>query len=114
MSLTSIIKIIKVNESRSGTKNDRKWEMQDAECILLDENGEEQQVGVLQLPKHLMGDNAPARGIYLGSFALNAGYRDRRIEAVLTGLQPYDVRRVPTPAATPMGTPAPVVKGSAS
>lgn len=99
MSLTSIIKIIKVNERRTGSKDGRAWEMQDAECILLDEHGEEQQVGVLSLPKHLRGDAAPQRGIYLGSFALQAGLRDRRIEAILTGLQPYDVRRPAAPAA---------------
>ena len=98
MSLTSIIKIIKVNELRKGNKDGREWQMQDAECILLDENGEEQQVGVLQLPKHLRGDAAPARGIYLGSFALQAGLRDRRIEAVLMGLQPYAVKGQPAPA----------------
>lgn len=100
MSLTSIIKIIKVNEKRTGSKDGRAWELQDAECILLDENGEEQQVGVLSLPKHLRGDAAPGRGIYLGSFALQAGLRDRRIEAVLTGLQPYAVRSVPAPVPT--------------
>lgn len=99
MSLTSIIKIIKVNEKRTGSKDGRAWEMQDAECVLLDENGEEQQVGVLSLPKHLRGDAAPGRGIYLGSFALQAGLRDRRIEAVLTGLQPYAVRPGTTPSA---------------
>lgn len=91
MAITSIIKIIKVNELRNGVKDGRPWQMQDAECILMDENGEEQQVGVLMLPKHLRGDQAPLRGIYLGSFALQAGMRDRRIEAVLTGLQLYKV-----------------------
>ena len=97
MSLTSIIKIIKVNEKRSGVKDGRPWEMQDAECILLDENGEEQQVGVLPLPKTLMGDAAPGKGIYLGAFALRAGLRDRRIEAVLTALQPYGIK-APSPS----------------
>lgn len=109
MSVTSIIKIIKVNEKRTGSKDGRAWEMQDAECILLDENGEDQQVGVLSLPKHLRGDSAPARGIYLGSFALQAGMRDRRIEAVLTGLQPYDIRRAP-----PAPLPPPVVPSKAA
>lgn len=103
MSLTSIIKIIKVNEPRSGTKDGRQWFMQDAECILLDENGEEQQVGVLQLPKNLQGEQAPQRGIYLGAFALRAGLRDRRIEAMLTHLQPYAVpaAKPATPASAP-------------
>lgn len=100
MSLHSIIRIIKVNEKRSGTKDGRAWELQDAECLLLDDNGEAQQVGVLSLPKHLRGDNAPKPGVYLGAFALQAGLRDRRIEALLTNLQPYTVpQRAPAKAA---------------
>jgi hypothetical protein len=101
MALTSIIKVIKVNEVRSGVKDGRPWSMQDAECILMDENGEEQQVGVLQLPKALMADAAPARGTYIGAFALLAGMRDRRITAVLTALTPYapSTRVSPKPAA---------------
>ncbi len=98
MSITSIIKIVKVNELRKGSKDGREWAMQDAECILLDENGEEQQVGVLMLPKDLRGEKAPSKGIYLGSFTLQAGMRDRRIEAQLVGLQPYDVRKPPASA----------------
>lgn len=99
MAITSILKIIKVNEARSGTKDGRAWTMQDAECILLDDNGEEQQVGVLMLPKNLRGDSAPARGYYRGSFALQAGLRDRRIEAVLLELTPMPVKGAPAPAA---------------
>lgn len=111
MSLTSIIKIIKVNEARSGNKDGRAWEMQDAECILIDDAGEEQQVGVLMLPKHLRGKDAdgksraPDRGIYMASFALQASMRDRRIEAVLTDLRPYAVKGSPMP---PAAAPAPV------
>lgn len=101
MSLNSILQIIKVNEKRSGTKDGRAWELQDAECLLLDDNGQPQQVGVLSLPKHLRGDNAPKPGFYLGAFALAAAMRDRRIEAQLTSLQPYDMRRA-APAAAPV------------
>lgn len=99
MAVISIIKILRVNEVRSGVKDNRPWKMQDAECILLDDNGEETQVGVLSLPKHLMEENAPARGTYVGSFSLQAGMKDRRIGAVLTGLQPYGVKTAPAAAA---------------
>ncbi len=92
MALTSIIQILKINEKRSGNKNGRDWAMQDAECMLLSDTGEVEQVGVLQLPKDMMGDNAPKVGVYLGSFALRAGMQDRKIAAVLTGLQPYNQR----------------------
>lgn len=99
--LTSLIQIIKVNEKRSGTKDGRPWELQDAECILLADDGQYRQVGVLSLPKHLRGDAAPGPGTYIGSFGLSAGLRDRRIEAVLLDLRPYDVRAKSTPAAAP-------------
>lgn len=100
--MQSLIQIIKVNEARSGTKDGRAWSVQDAECILLTDDGQPDQVGVLQLPKSLMGDNEPKRGVYLGTFALAAGMRDRRIEARLTGLQPYDVKaRAPVAPSAP-------------
>lgn len=83
---SALIQIIKVNEQRSGVKEGRPWSMQDAECLLLDDNAQPTMVGVLQLPKDLMGDKAPKPGIYTGSFALKSGLRDRRIEAVLTSL----------------------------
>jgi hypothetical protein len=105
MSLTSIIKIIKINDERTGIKDNRAWAMQDCECILLTEDGEEAQVGVLMLPKHLRGKNedgtsrTPPRGIYTASFALQASMRDRRIEAVLTDLKPYPMKGVPVGAS---------------
>ena len=67
MALTSILQILKVNEKRTGSKNGRDWAMQDAECALLADSGELEQVGVLQLPKDMMGDAAPKVGVYLGS-----------------------------------------------
>lgn len=95
MSMTSIIQILKVNELRKGvsSKTGRAWEMQDCECVLLSDTGAVEQVGVLPLGRDMMGDNAPAVGTYLGSFALRAGLQDRRIGAVLTGLQPYTTGR---------------------
>lgn len=106
MSIKSVIQIIKVNELRTGSKDGRPWAMQDAECLLLDENGEASQVGVLMLPRDMRGDAAPAKGVYLGSFALVAGLRDRRIEAQLTGLVPYDIRRNKPAADAPASPPA--------
>lgn len=88
--MQSILRILKVNEARTGTKDGRTWEMQDAECLLLKDTGEVDQVGVLQLPKDLRGKVTP--GDYLGSFALRPNMASRKIEAVLTGLQPYAVK----------------------
>lgn len=85
--MQSIIQILKLNEARSGEKNGRRWEMQDAECLLLNEDGTVNQVGVLMLPKDLMGKVQP--GTYMGTFALRADTSregQRRINAILTGL----------------------------
>jgi hypothetical protein len=96
----SIIQILKLNEPKVGTskKTGQPYDMQDAECMLLDDNGEISQVGVLQIPKSLRGK--VDKGVYLGTFALQANFASRRIEAVLTGLNPYEVKK-PAPAASP-------------
>lgn len=96
---SALIQIIRVNDPRAGTKDGRAWKMQDAECLLLNDDGSPNQVGVLSLPKEMMDDKAPRPGIYTGSFALKSGLRDRRIEAVLTSLVPAQDRiRVQPPA----------------
>jgi hypothetical protein len=94
--MQSIVQIFKVNDARTGTKDGRAWAMQDAECALLDDAGTVVSVGVLMLPKEMQQDKAPKPGIYLGMFSLRAGLRDRRIEAVLTGLNPVTPKRLAT------------------
>lgn len=89
--MQSILHIIKVNDEKKGVKDGREWALQDCECILLKDDGSPDQVGVLALPRELRGK--VAAGHYLGTFALRADLRSRRIEAVLTGLQPYAVRK---------------------
>jgi len=96
--MQSILQILKVNEPRTGQKDGRPWEMQDAECLLLTAEGVVDQVGVLQIPKDLRGK--VKEGVYMGSFALRPDMRSRRIEAVLTGLQPY---AKPAPASGAKG-----------
>lgn len=88
--MQSILQILKVNDERSGTKDGRAWTMQDAECLLLKDTGELDQVGVLQIPRDLRGKVQP--GVYLGTFALRPDMASRRIQAVLTGLQPYAIK----------------------
>lgn len=87
--MNTILQILKLNEPRSGEKNGRPWTMQDAECIIFDADGTADQVGVLLIPKALMG--VVSTGTFSGSFALRANTSregQRRIEAVLTGLVP--------------------------
>jgi len=102
--MNSILQILKVNESRKGVAKDsgKPWEMQDAECVILDEAGNPESVGVLLIPKSLMGSVQP--GIFLGSFSLRAGMRDRRIEAELVGLRPL---RREGPGFVPADAPKP-------
>lgn len=90
MSFTAVLQVLKLNEPRSGEKNGRRWEMQDAECLILDDTGAVSQVGVLMIPKDLMGK--VTLGTFTGSFALRADTSregQRRIQAVLTGLVPF-------------------------
>ncbi len=97
--MQSILQILKLNEVREGVsqKNGKPYRMQDAECLILNETGEVDQVGVLQIPRHLLGTVTP--GVYLGSFALRPNMASRRIEAQLTGLQPYTVKTTPVKAS---------------
>ena len=90
--MTSIIQILKVNDPRTGNKNGRDWKVQDAECALLTDDGQIDQVGVLPLGKEMMGDAAPKPGTYIGTYALRASLQDRRIGPVLTALTPYSAR----------------------
>lgn len=103
--MQSILQILKLNDVREGVsqKNGKPYRMQDAECLILKETGEVDQVGVLQIPRDLLGTVTP--GVYLGSFALRPNMASRRIEAQLTGLQPYTVK------GTPVAAPAAPVKG---
>jgi hypothetical protein len=95
--MQSILRILKINEARSGNKDGRPWEMQDAECLLLKDTGEVDQVGVLMLPKELRNKVQP--GDYLGTFALRPNMASRRIEAQLVGLTPYAVKGTPATKA---------------
>jgi hypothetical protein len=89
--MQAIIQIIKVNDSKKGVKDGREWEIQDCECILLNDDGSPSSVGVLSLPKDLRGKVSV--GIYTGAFALRPDLRTRRIEAVLVSLHPYAVKK---------------------
>lgn len=91
--MQSLIQILKVNEARSGTSkvSGKPYTIQEAECLLLKDDGSVDQVGVLTVPRDLVDKIMP--GTFMGTFALAASYKDRRIEAVLTGLSPYTVQQ---------------------
>lgn len=96
--MQSILQILKLNDVREGisSKNGKPYRMQDAECLILKDTGEVDQVGVLQIPRDLLGSIQP--GVYLGSFSLRPNMASRRIEAQLVGLQPYSVKSPASPA----------------
>jgi hypothetical protein len=91
MSLPAFIQILKVNDLRKGVgqKSGKPYEMQDAECMLLNESGELEQVGVLQLPKDMTGDAAPRPGVYIPTYGMRAGMQDRKIAPVILSLTPH-------------------------
>lgn len=105
--MKSIIRILVVSPLRSGksAKTGNDWAMQDAQCILINDDGQLGEVGALTLPKDLTGTTAEGLpkvvpGDYIGSFAMQVDRRDGgRLKAVLTGLQPYAAPRV-TPSAS--------------
>lgn len=96
----SIIQILKLNEPKTGIskKNGNAYDMQDAECLLLNDDGSIDQVGVLQVPKSLR--EKIAVGTFRASFAMQANFASRRIEAVLTDLVAVPVKGSASAAAS--------------
>lgn len=84
--MQALIQVLKVNEARTGVSKDsgKPWRMQDAECLLLNDDGSVNQVGVLMLPRDMT--TPPAVGTYTGTFSLQSDLKTRKINAVLTGL----------------------------
>lgn len=89
--MQSIVQILKVNEVQEREWEGRKYKVQDCECVLLNDAGEPEQVGVLKVPQDLHGTFTP--GVYIGSFAMRPDRKTRVLGAVLVGLQPYAVKR---------------------
>lgn len=103
--MQSIIQVLKLNDPKTGmsAKTGKAYDMQDAECLLLTEDGQIDQVGVLQVPKNLR--DKIAVGTYRGTFAMQANFASRRIEAVLTDLTPFPGSKA-SGAAAPAAAPA--------
>jgi len=84
----SYLKVIKVNDPRSGVKDGRPWTINEAECLLLDENGGALSVGVLRIPKDLVGK--VVAGDYAASFVLGVD-RERKVTAFVEHLAPIKI-----------------------
>lgn len=86
MNATSKLQIIKVGPVVPKTYEGRSYEIQEAECITLNDDGSVNQVAVLRLGEQMRGEKAPKTGTYTATFSLVANPKDRRLGAVLTGL----------------------------
>lgn len=101
MQMTSLIQILKVGDLQDKEWEGRKYQSQECECILLNQDGEMESVGVLRLSEDFR-KAPPAKGTYTAVFSLIASPKDRRIGAVVTGLTlvpPNAVRRAPVVTA---------------
>lgn len=87
MAMNALIQILKVGEVQDKTYEGRAYQVQEAECLLLDDTGEIESVGVLRLSKEFQKD-PPAKGTYTAKFALAVSPKDRKIGAQLIGLTP--------------------------
>jgi hypothetical protein len=92
---TSKIQIIKVGALTPKTYEGRSYEIQEAECITLHDDGSVNEVAVLRLGENMRGEKAPKLGTYTASFSLRANPKDRRLGAVLTGLVPINQQPAP-------------------
>jgi hypothetical protein len=69
------MQVLVVGEKRTGVKDGRAWAMQEAQCMLLDENGEVVQVGVYDLKRDEI--DKMGQGLYLPRYALTVGNGDK-------------------------------------
>ena len=85
--MQSIIQILKLNEPRPWEHTGQKGFSHSAECLLLNDDGSVNQVGVLKIKGEDLIKKAQV-GTYTGSFAMRANPASRVIEAVLTDITP--------------------------
>jgi len=105
--MQSIIQILKLNEPKAWSMEGRSGFSHSAECLLLTQDGQVDQVGVLKIRGEDLIKKAQV-GTYAGTFAMRANPASRQIEAVLVDL----VTLKKTPAGlVPAEAPAPAGKG---
>jgi hypothetical protein len=87
---SSLIQVIKVQDQKSGIAklSGRPYTMQEAECLLLSDDGSPVEVGVFMVPKDMIGKLVA--GHYLASFTLGTD-RERRVTARVVQLRPVKV-----------------------
>ena len=93
MNATSKIQILKVGQVQDKSYEGRSYQIQEAECVMLNDDGSVEGVAVLRLGEKMRGENAPKPGFFTAAFTLRANPKDRRLEASLAGLTPFEVAR---------------------
>lgn len=93
MNATSKIQILVVGPVQDKKWEGREYQIQEAECVMLNDDGTPQGVAVLRLGETMRGANAPKPGLFTAAFTLRANPKDRRLEASLAGLTPFETPR---------------------
>lgn len=99
MNATSKIQILKVGPVQDKSYEGRSYQIQEAECVMLNDDGSVEGVAVLRLGEKMRGEAAPKPGFFTAAFTLRANPKDRRLEASLAGLTPFEVARTPAKAS---------------
>lgn len=94
VTMQSMIRIFKLDEVKKGTskKTGNPYEIHTAQAALVDAAGNIDTVGVLDIPPDLRDKVKP--GLFSGTFAMKTNFSNGRIESVLTGLVPVQVKAV--------------------
>jgi len=90
--MQGILQIFKIDEPKKGTssKTGKPYEIHTAQCALIAETGELDQVGVLDIPPALRGKVGP--GLYRGTYAMGVNFQNGKIGPILTELVPHQVK----------------------
>ena len=94
-SLPAYIKVLIVQEVRKGNskRTGQPYEMQEIDCMTLDQDGVEMQVGVMQVPAPLMGKIS--RGTYAPVYGMRVDFASRSIKPAIVDLTPVTSAPVP-------------------
>ena len=107
-SLPAFIKVLIVQEVRKGNskRTGQAYEMQEIDCMTLDENGVEMQVGVMQVPPPLLGKIT--RGVYVPVYGMRVDFASRGIKPAIVDLTP--VSGAPAPGRVVKASEPPAAK----
>lgn len=83
--LPSFIQILVAQKPSEGIgKNGKPYKVQNADCVMLDEDGVMLQVGVMRVPNDLIDKIKP--GVYQPGFGIRVDFQSREIKPVLMSL----------------------------